>query len=238
MTIKIAICDDELPFINNLKSLLASYDWQHIEISVASFSSGEELLKTVNSGTNYDIIFLDIELSEKFMGYDIGTKLKSYIPDTLLFYVSSYTKYTMNIITAEPFYFIHKPIFSAELYRALDRCVHRIRYLKKDYIYTYVSGNNKYNLHLYNIKYFMSERRIINAHSTNNTIQFYGKLDIVQKEIEDICNFFLRANKSCLVNANYITNATRTKVDLDDIEISVTDTYKHDFFIRYAKFLT
>ena len=237
MDITISICDDNEEFVVDMMKLLNKYEWTD-EKTIDTFTSGTKLVESVKYGKSYDIVFLDIELSEKYMGYDIGTMMKKHLPDVLLFYVSSYTKYSTALVNAEPFYFLQKPVFPYDLYRGIERAIERIRYIKNDFTYTYKIEGIKQKISLQNVLYFESIHRFINAYTHKNTIKFYQKLDVVQKEIEGTCNFFLRANKSCLVNANYITNVSRTKIHLDGIEISVTDTYKHDFFIKYAIFLT
>ena len=59
--INIAICDDDDDIINSIKSAISDYSTSHaIEFEVHSFKCGEKLLE---SKLNFDLVFLDIEMS-------------------------------------------------------------------------------------------------------------------------------------------------------------------------------
>lgn len=215
--------------------LLDCYDWGLVtRLSTGIYENGKDLIKDVQAGRNYDIAFLDVQL-KKTMGYDVGVMLKEFLPDILLVYVTSHTKYFLNILKAEPFYYIEKPIFSHMLYDVLDRCIERIRFLRRDYIYPCVINGHEHRIDLLDVPYIESELRVIKLHTFSDIIQFYGKLDRVQNDISSICNFFLRPNKSFLVNSHCIDSVCRKQVIVRGKEISITDTYRSEFFYNYSK---
>lgn len=232
-SISIAVCDDEPPFLNMLLNHLDDYNWGYAEATIDTYSSGASIIREVESGKKYDIVFIDIELRDS-MGYDVGISLKALLPETLLIYVSSYSKYTVDLLKAEPFYYLKKPVFPVELYMALDRGVARLRYIKNDYVYTYRSKGVEHIVNLQEVLFFSSEHRIINIHKVDKISNYYGRLDKTQKEISEICNFFLRPNKSFLVNSHRIDDITRTRLVVAGDEISISDKYKHDFFLAYG----
>ena len=66
---KIAICDDEISVLNEIKSLLAEYckDYDR-EISCDVFQSPLELLTKMEQSGCYDALFLDILMNDDNRG--------------------------------------------------------------------------------------------------------------------------------------------------------------------------
>ena len=59
--IRVAICEDDLFYIEKEKKLIESYLHKYeIRSEIVTFTSSEELIKTY--ANRFDIIFLDIEL--------------------------------------------------------------------------------------------------------------------------------------------------------------------------------
>ena len=233
--VSIAICDDQEYFRDQICELLDCYDWGcTTRLSTDTYANGEDLIDEIQAGKHYDIVFLDV-LLKKSMGFDVGIMLKALLPDILLVYITSYTKYSVNILKAEPFYFIEKPVCSHMLYHVLERCIERIRFLRRDYIYSCAINGAEHKIDLLNVLYFESSLRVVKLHTYSDVMQFYGKLDKVEKDISIICNFFLRPNKSYLINSHYIDSICRKHVVIKGLEISITDNYRSKFFANYAK---
>ncbi len=89
--IKFAICDDEPVMVQEISNLLSLYmDGQTItSYSVASFSNGCALLE---SGCNFDIIFLDIQMDD--------------LDGIYVFFPAGYRYWnrTAYVVWAKPFY--------------------------------------------------------------------------------------------------------------------------------------
>lgn len=238
ISISIAICDDQPEFIDNLNVLLDAFDWTAARrLCTDCFTSSSELLSSVHTNAKkYDIVFLDIELKDA-LGFNVGTAIKSLLPDTLLIYVSSYTKYATDLLKAEPFYFLQKPVLAHELHTVLRRGIERIRLRKRDYVYTYTADGIECGINLLDVVYMKSEHRVIYLHTTLNEgiIRYYEKLDNVEREISKICNFYLRPNKSVLINAHFIDTINRKQIVIGNNEFPITDNYRSDFFFNFAQ---
>ena len=62
--------------------------------------------------------------------------------------------------------------------------------------------------------------------SYGETLEFYGKLDIVENEISDLSNNFLRIGKSYLVNTRYIKSFNKNFIKVDNEEFSIGLKYR------------
>lgn len=69
---RIAICDDDKTICNHIDQMIANYTREnklHIETEV--FYSGEDLCRHLNAESQFDLIFLDIEMTV-MSGIDVG----------------------------------------------------------------------------------------------------------------------------------------------------------------------
>lgn len=59
-----AMCDDELPFAEQLRSLVIAYAKKKASgmLQAETFASAEELLEEIENGAGFEILFLDIEM--------------------------------------------------------------------------------------------------------------------------------------------------------------------------------
>lgn len=121
-----AMCDDELPFAEQLRSLVMAYaKKKRVELQAETFASAEELLEEIENGAGFEILFLDIEM-RKMDGIELGKKLRERSYQTLIIYVSGYDQYMRQLFEAEPFRFLSKPLKQEELENVLDKAFERI----------------------------------------------------------------------------------------------------------------
>ena len=121
-----AMCDDELPFAEQLRSLVMAYaKKKRVELQAETFASAEELLEEIENGAGFEILFLDIEM-RKMDGIELGKKLRERSYQTLIIYVSGYDQYMRQLFEAEPFRFLSNPLKQEELENVLDKAFERI----------------------------------------------------------------------------------------------------------------
>ena len=111
-----AMCDDELPFAEQLRSLVMAYaKKKRVELQAETFASAEELLEEIENGAGFEILFLDIEM-RKMDGIELGKKLRERSYQTLIIYVSGYDQYMRQLFEAEPFRFLSKDVYKRQGY--------------------------------------------------------------------------------------------------------------------------
>ena len=77
MDIKISVCDDNMAVTQLLQELLfTKIKWNNNNIIVDKFNNGRNLLEMIRNGKSYDIIFLDIDLKDDYLGADTGHFIK------------------------------------------------------------------------------------------------------------------------------------------------------------------
>lgn len=231
--ITIIICDDNKPFCNLLEKLLKKYA-ELQDIQIVKFYNGIDLIDYC-SNNQFDIAYLDIEIGEE-NGLDVAKKLKYFNPKAILIYISSYEDYYMDMLAAEPFRFIKKELtdiekFERELENTLIDAIKRIKYKNT---YTFEFRKNTYVIELDKIQYFYSITRTI--HICGNVgdapLYFYGKIDELQKELQNNDNF-VRISKSYIVNLKYVLAAGKNYVKIGGKELTLSSKYKLNFESKY-----
>ena len=107
--LKIAICDDDLGFTGSLENLvLEESRSMGLRVDTDVFFDGNILLKSIQSGERYGLIFIDIEM-EQVDGISAARKIRETDRSVLLIYISGYDKYLKELFEVEPFRFLSKP---------------------------------------------------------------------------------------------------------------------------------
>ena len=120
--LSIAICEDETCFSAHIAKLLHRYlADQHLNASIESYSSGEELLTT---GRNPDIILMDIELPGS-NGMEIIAHLRERGCRGQVIFITAYEKYVFQAFDVDAVHYILKPVEDEKFFRAMGRAVKR-----------------------------------------------------------------------------------------------------------------
>ncbi|PHU36306.1 MULTISPECIES: LytTR family DNA-binding domain-containing protein [Pseudobutyrivibrio] len=211
---KIAICDDDISFTSKLEEIIKQESVNYgkkPEIDV--FFDGETLVKSIEDGQSYSMIFLDIEM-KRMNGITAARRIRQLDRYTLIIYISSYDDYLKELFEVEPFRFISKPLQLQKLKQYFGEAIRKIEGLNNIYSYSY--NKEEYTVPIKEIVYFESNKRLINIRLNDGTEQsFYGKLNNVEKEIQKINKHFIRIHQSFLVNYSYVKKMTYSEVVLE-----------------------
>ena len=201
--LRIAICDDDLGFTGNLETLVLE-ESRNIRIRVDTdvFSDGKNLLKSIQSGEHYGLIFIDIEM-EQIDGISAARKIRETDRSVLFIYISGYDKYFKELFEVEPFRFLSKPLDKEKFRRYFKEACQRIGETEVFFQFTFNRELRK--VPLKDVVYFESSNRVVHIFfGDGSTTYFYGKLSDVEKELAESRRYFLRIHQSFLVNYDYI----------------------------------
>lgn len=233
----ICILDDTTFTIEHVKKMILS-SCEELKISepnIFSFVSPEDFTDWIHSHHNLDVCFLDVNLEHKIDGLEIAKLIKDTNYHTLIVFMTSYDSYFPDMVQVEPFRFLPKPIeskkFSDIFHAVYDRII-----LKKseEHVPIYKCKNNGiiFPVNLNEVIYFTSYKRKIYVHDTKNfNVEFYGKLDDVEKEIRSLSNKYIRINKSYLLNKDYIENIGKNSVSVEGVTYAISPKYRNNLKI-------
>lgn len=196
---RIAICDDEIKYINDVECHLKQYFNEHgLTFDLFKYNSGADLL---NSGNAFDIVFLDIEMDD-INGIELGKKLQRANPDLILIYVTAYNHYLDDALDLGITRFFDKPIDSKRFYKGLDKAIEKLDKIEVQ-IHLRDSNNGIVTVKMNEIVMVEIEGRKTKVvtengiyHSKNNIREWRNRLNK---------SYFETPHNSYIVNTNYIT---------------------------------
>ena len=112
---KIAICDDEKVFLNDLEQKIYNIV-SKLDCDVIPYPSAEELLLAKDV---YDLIFLDIEM-DGMDGMSAARKIRERGDDTPIVFLTSHTEMAIDGYEVNAFRFLKKPVEDVKLRQTLQ----------------------------------------------------------------------------------------------------------------------
>lgn len=222
MIYKIAVCDDEEIICKSIYSILKNIaNSKRIKIEADCFTTGEELCEEMNK-TNYDLLFLDIELP-KMNGVAVGKYIRDNLKNETLqiAYISSKQEYAMELFEMHPINFLVKPLYEEKI----ERIINKFLLINKvdTGIFTFKSGHDFIKIALSDILYFYSSGRKVNIVTNKSTYDFYSSLETIYGDLKN--SNFLYVHKSFMVNYRYISKFSYEKIRMsDDTEIPISQS--------------
>lgn len=234
---RIAICDDEKIFAEELKRLISAYMTEkRVVFEIDIFKSGAELASLEAGIARYTAVFLDINM-DGMDGIEAAKKIRAVSREVFIVFVTAYISYSLEGYRLDVVRYLLKGDlnFPSTVQECLDAIINKLN-LVVEKVFDFREGRKKVELE--NLLYVESRLHKIEFHvmeSTVNVYTMYRKLD----EVEDMIggNSFIRVHKSYLVNLKYINRVSRYSVVLTDgLEIAVSRakyTNVKDKFTQY-----
>lgn len=234
--INIAVCDDDLIFASKIETILYEISRKKlIDMDVEVFSDGSELWKYISSGKSFELIYLDIEMM-KLNGIDLAKKIREKDTNVMIIYISNYENYFIELFEVEPFRFIKKPIDERIFLDYFEKAYERM--IQNEVYFEYKFNKIPHKIMLKDIIYFESSKRLIIIWNKFAYGKFYGKLDVVEKQLKNGKIPFLRIHQSFLVNYRFVQKISFTKVVLTDgTELHISEDRQKTIRAKYNELL-
>lgn len=121
--IRIAVCDDEPCFVEQIHTILMSGARElPAALHISTYTDSGQLLYDVEEGAHFDLLFLDIEMPE-MDGMSLAAAIRQALPLSLIVFITSHTQYAVKAYELSVFRYIPKPELMTCLPLALaDAC--------------------------------------------------------------------------------------------------------------------
>ena len=203
----IAICDDDPIICAQLEEELNDFRTTHkAELTYQSFTSGLNFFHLLSCGQYFDLIILDIELTE-INGIAIGKYLREELNNqtTQIVYISSLRDYAMDLFAVRPLHFLIKPLKKEDIFSVLDLAF-KLKTEEEACFLFQAQGITK-SVPVHRIRYFESNARKIKIVHEDDEDEFYGKLDDIEVKLNN--KYFLRFHKSLLGGGLFLCRCKR-----------------------------
>ncbi|KYG82211.1 LytR/AlgR family response regulator transcription factor [Roseivirga echinicomitans] len=209
---KIVIIEDEFFAATHLKKLVSQHNFWVVGI----YHSGEDFLKETD--WEFDAAIVDIFLSSKVTGLDLGPKLTEH-QKPFVFITANKDKETLKAAARlAPAAYISKPFHEVDVTAALEIIAHKLPETLK-----IRTANGVEYINPNDIVYVKSDGVYIEIH----TPQHHFIQRKLLKEIEnELPSLFLRVHRSYLVNSQYVLQFSANHLSLKGHKIPISRSYK------------
>lgn len=205
----VVICEDDIIQNEHIIDLLSAYNpldnWKFVSLfTPTEFKAADKLL------ADADILLMDIHLGDED-GIALVQALQKVNKKIQIIYI------TGDILTCSDVYctkhrgFLPKPIVPRKLYDAIDRILSDAE--KSQPSFPVRSGSEICQYPLSEIMYFEKSLRKIVIHSKQSAIEFYGKFEDFQSQLDQR---FVCCHSSFLVNMDYIGKVKKEDIILEN----------------------
>lgn len=235
---RIAICDDESIFAEELKGLISGYMMEKgLVFEIDTYSSGEALVKLGIEVVRYTAVFLDINM-EKIDGIMAAEKIREVSREIFIVFVTAYVNYSLEGYRLDAVRYLLKSNanFQSTVNECMDAIMDKLNYTVAIKKFDFKEGTKEVSLE--RLLYIESRLHKLEFHVMEDDMKIYTMYETLNA-LEDrlAANKFVRIHQSYLVNIKYIKNVVRYKVVLTNgVELvipKVRYTYVKEQFISY-----
>lgn len=222
---KIAICDDELAMCEELRQKLNILftQWK-LPFTITCFT---DPIKLMNSPLHFTMIFLDIQMP-KINGLKLANKLREQNSFCALFFVTISKDYMLEAFELEPIDYLCKPVDMNRLERSVKRALARQENQLRKALFVQ-TGNHCFSVRLTSIYYCEIINRKIYLYTTEGTIDYYGKITELSKQLDQR---FFRCHRSYLVNLDYLLEYSNGQITLTNGSQIPLSRLRHQEFLQ------
>ena len=118
--IKVAFCDDEPVFLEQITGLLERYKAQRCpDMEYTAFHSPLELLAEMENGLHPDVLLLDVIMPGE-NGISAAREIREYDRNVKIIFLTSSAEYAVQSYTVDAYYYQLKPIREETFFQVLD----------------------------------------------------------------------------------------------------------------------
>ena len=233
--IRIAACDGS----EHTRSLLLSwtYEWMltaGMEAECFGARDPEELEYECEEYGGVDLVFTEVEFENGIDRYDILMRLRIRYPATDVVIVTKRGRPYRSIFGIRPYGCLEKPMDKGELYHILKLYMEERRRAKFHFRYNKIY----YAILVDHIIYLYHYNRKIGIYCTDGKyFECYMKMEEAEERLKASDRFFLRIQKSCMVNVTRLERFSATEAVMEDgTVLSVSRSHAQGSVGRYSTY--
>lgn len=219
----IAICDDDVKFAKELKSLMEKgFAALGIQPVVSLYQDGTSFISGISE---FDAVFLDIDIPD-VNGFEIAEKINR-TGECFIIFVTSYDELVYSSIKFQPFRFIRKSHLENELPEVLNALNKAILKRMAGKRFKLRTRTTDVFLNVSDIKYIETFGHWLRVYiNDGDLLECYGSLTNMEEQLSDFN--FIRTHKSYLVNCRYVYLIEKRRIILTDKTEIPLSRYKSD----------
>lgn len=206
---KIAVCDDEKQFIDEVCPLLETWAKKHdIRLSLFEFTNGDDLIEAHRSEC-MDLIFLDM-IMPLLNGMETARELRCGDAEVPIIFLSSAREFAVDSYEVKAFHYLLKPIDTVKLFYILDDFLKT--FCLAEHTFTAKTAEGFCKITLADVDYLEAQNKHVLVFLSNGrVIEIYEQFSKCE-EIFSIDKGFYRCHRSYIVNLNHVEQFSKTSL--------------------------
>ena len=205
---------------------------ENVEIALAEYEDGLAFIGGYEK--DFDIVLMDIEMPG-MNGMETARALRRVDETVILIFITNLTQYAVQGYEVDALDYIVKPIvplsFELKMKRAFSRTVKRA----DDAIQVASDGQEQRNVRISSIRYVEVSGHYLIWHTSQGDFREYATLKDAEKRIRR--DYFVRCNRSLLVNLRHVDAIRRDSVVIGTDELIISRPQRKAFLAAYSAFL-
>lgn len=207
--IRIAICDDEKIMCDTLQKNIAEIlQNTSTTYSIDCYTNAEQFYTVCQQ---YHLLFLDIDMPN-CNGVTLAKNIRKNQIHCEIIFVTILKEYVLNAFEVEALDYIYKPIDTQRLQNALKRAIKKLQKQQQKFLLIQTKYITQ-NINISQIYYIEVINRKIYVHTQHDTIEYYSKLEQVQKQLDER---FIKCHRSYIVNMDYFYQYQNNMITLQN----------------------
>lgn len=210
---KIALCDDEPEYINELHTLLTRWgDSHNIDLSIHSFENGWELLHAfADTDTPFDLVILDVLMPQQ-NGIETAENLRA-LPsgDSVpVIFLTSSREFAVDSYDVKAFHYLIKPVDPDKLFRVLSE----LPVVKKSSLPTFTAqtASGYCRIRMDDVEFLEAQNKQVVVRLKNGTtIEIRERFSHCEEIFSPDPGFF-KCHRSYIVNLNCVEEFTKNTI--------------------------
>lgn len=199
---RVAICDDNVHFINALERLLFHWAAKPVKFYVATFTNSDDLLE-VHANEPFDLIFLDI-IMPMINGIETAREIRRTDRTVKIIFLTSSPEYAVESYSVRAYHYLLKPVQPESLYQVMDQLSAEI--IADTRAITIKELHANYRIELNQIEYIESQNKHILFYLTDlRKLESTATLASWEDHLL-LQDGFFRCHRSYIVNIHHIVS--------------------------------
>ena len=206
---KIAICDDEMHFMDALCPLLEQWAKEcGIKLTLYRFTNGDDLIAAHQSEC-MDLIFLDI-IMPLLSGLDVARELRNMNQNVPIVFLTSSKEFAVDSYEVKALNYLIKPVDQTKLFLTLDDFLKTFSLPKA--FFTAKTADGFCRIVIADVDYLEAQNKQVLVHFTNGRTIAIRELFSKCAEVFSPENGFCCCHRSYIVNLSNVERFSKTEV--------------------------
>ncbi len=215
MLVRLAIVEDDEQLHSYYGKMIEAWaKAQNVRLNITYVESAEEYLFKYGEQHLFDILFLDVCMKD-MNGMELARKIRTFDRRVQIVFLTGKTEFVFEGYEIGAVRYLVKPVKENELIKALDACMEKLAGSRDDYLTIKYHGENL-RLSRSDIVSVKVEGHYLQMQTTDEVYEWKASLREMMDKLDS--EKFVMANRSVLVNLEFVSKITREECILENGE--------------------